>query len=63
MNNSVTTSDVANDPSVSTDCQLRRPTNSIGPNRSQRCKDSHSTTSIGSSMNVTTPKRLGASKP
>lgn len=61
MNNSVTSSEVANDVSVSTDCQLRSPTNSIGPNRSQRCSDSHSTTSIGSSRNVTTPNRLGAS--
>src|SRR3954452_11284940 len=34
----------------------------MGPKRSQRCTLSHPTTSIGSSRNVTTPNRLGASR-
>ena len=42
MNSAVTTSDVANDGSVSTERQLSSPTYRIGPSRSQRCRLSQS---------------------
>ena len=61
MNSAVTTNDVANDESVSTERQLSSPTYRIGPSRSQRCTLSQATTSIGSSRKTTTPNRLGAS--
>ena len=58
---SVTSSELPNAESLSTERQLAPPTYSIGPSRSQRCRLSHTTTRIGSSKNATTPNRLGAS--
>src|SRR5882757_2455968 len=48
--------------SVRTERQFWLPTYSIGPNRSQRCRLSHTTTKIGNSKKAATPNRLGASK-
>ncbi|SKU64683.1 Uncharacterised protein [Mycobacteroides abscessus subsp. abscessus] len=60
---SVTSREWPKVPSVSTECQLSRPTNSMGPNKSQRHRLSHTTTRMGSSRNAATPNRLGASSP
>ena len=51
--------EVANRSAPNANCPVRHSCN--GPSRSQRCRLSQATTSIGSSRNATTPNRLGAS--